>query len=525
MGAIATLLTNWINKEKREDYSNISNPANWFIDLVTGGSESSSGVKVNESSALKYTPFWASVRVISGTVAALPFIVYKRLPNGGKIRFAEHSVYHLLHDRPNDYMDAITFIESRQAHVLTYGNGFAEIQRDRGGRPIALWPLLPDKTFRKIGPDGTPYYEIHSLTGEINYLPDYNVLHIKGLGFDGYTGYDVVAYHKEAIGYGVAVKSYGARFFKNDASPGGVLEHPTKLSDKAFENLKKTWFSEHGGLKQAHRMQILEEGMKWTATGIEPQHAQSLQIQKYTVDDCSRIFNIPPHKIGSLERATYSNIEEQNIDFVTSTMFYWFRKWEQECNYKLFSSNEYDKLFCEILVDGLLRGNIQSRYSAYSVGRQWGWLSVNMILEKENMNPIGPQGDIFLVPMNMTPAGTLLAPLKKGPDLDKNAINQAHRKLIKSQWLRIIHKQNMMSLRVGKNDLYERQRDFAITILYEPVNAYASVIGKEQEFTLNILKRFVREKINEHNRIGEQDAEILTNEIMELIGDHHAISE
>jgi HK97 family phage portal protein len=176
-----------------------------------------------------------------------------------------------------------------------------------------------------------PYYEVRPQTGETVYLPDYNVLHIKGLGFDGYTGYNVVAYHKEAIGYGIAVKEYGGKFFSNNASPSGVLEHPEHLSAEAAARLSKAWEKNYGGLEQSHRIAVLEEGLKWTKIGVDPEQAQALEIQKYTVDDCARIFNIPPHKLASMEHSTFSNIEEQNIDFVTSTMLYWFRKWELEC--------------------------------------------------------------------------------------------------------------------------------------------------------------------------------------------------
>jgi len=338
MGAICKLLDRSIEAKR----STTSNPAQWFIDWI-GGSETSSGVKVNAQTALKYTPFWAAVRIITSTIASLPFIVYSRLDNGGKDRQTGHRVYSLLHDRPNEYMDAIAFLETRQAHVLTYGNGYAEIQRDGAGRPVALWPLLPDRTTRIIK-DGKPYYEVRLPVGGQVYLEDYNVLHIKGLGFDGYTGYNVVDYHKEAIAYGIAVKEYGARFFSGDASPGGVLEHPAALSDTAKKHLEESWNAGHTGLKQAHRMAILEEGMKWTQQGVDPKQAQALEVQKYTVDDCSRIFQIPPHMLGSMDRATFNNIEEQNLKFLAMTMLYWFRKWEQECNYKLFMPSETGRL-------------------------------------------------------------------------------------------------------------------------------------------------------------------------------------
>ena len=251
MGAICTLLNKSVSKR-----FTLRNPPQWFVDLV-GGGETSSGVTVSAQSAMKYTPFWASVRIISSTVGALPFKVYRRLEkNAGKESVSDHRVYSLLHDRPNPYMDALTFLETRQAHVLTYGNGYAEIQRDGAGRPVALWPLLPDRTARKIK-DGVPYYEVQMPTGGSVRLPDYNVLHVKGLGFDGYTGYDVVTYQKEAIAYGIAVKEYGARFFSGDGSPGGVLEHPKNLSKEAQDRLRESWSAEHTGLNQAHRMAIL----------------------------------------------------------------------------------------------------------------------------------------------------------------------------------------------------------------------------------------------------------------------------
>lgn len=483
-----------------------SNPAQWLIDWIHGGAETSSGKHISETSALKYSPFWAAVRVISGTIAALPFIVYRRDGKGGKTRANGHSVYQLLHNRPNEYMDALTFIETRQSHVLTYGNGFAEIQRDNGGRPIALWPLLPDRTFRKISDDGIPYYEVHQRKGPVVPLPDYNVLHIKGLGFDGYTGYNVVSYHKEAIGYGVAVKEFGGRFFSNDASPGGVLTHPSHLGDPALKNLKESWNTEHKGLSRAHRIKILEEGMNWIKTGVDPEQAQALEVQKYTVADCARIFTIPPHKIGDLEHATFSNIEEQNIDFVTATMLYWFRKWELECDYKLFMPGERAKMFCEILVDGLLRGKTLARYNAYKMGWYSGFLCVNDIRRMENLNTIGPEGDIFYVPVNMQPAGT-----EPDGNSDKDSVRKAHRDLIASQLLRVARKSFTN---------FESQRSFAKTILSEPVIAYASTCNRGGMEIRGLLNDSVEELISD--KISEDDAGEIAEKIIERIGGNHA---
>lgn len=515
MGEICTLL----NERMGAKRSTLSNPSHWLTEWATGGESSSSGVQVSEASSLKYTPFWAAVRIISGTLASLPFKTYQRLAQGGKRPVSDHAIYRLLHDRPNDYMDAVTFIETRQSHVLTYGNGFAEIQRDGAGRPIALWPLLPNRTKRQIK-NNIPYYEVRLPVDEPIYLPDYNVLHIKGLGFDGYTGYNVVQYHKEAIGYGVAVKRYGARFFANDASPGGVLEHPNVMSDSAFSHLKESWQSGHGGLENAHRMQILEEGVKWSKTGTDPAQAQALEVQKWTVDDCSRIFQIPPHKLGSMEFSKYNNVEQLAIDFVCTTMLYWFRKWEQEINYKLLMPSERGRLFCEILVDGLLRGDMKSRYEAYRIGRNAGFLCVDDIREKENMNPLPDgKGQIFLEPLNMKPAGSEPAAS------DDGAVRLAYRNWLAVQWRRIIEKQ-IKALSNGSNgNFYEHQKDYARKLLAEPLNGYATVRQLAPDRVHTILNAVLTDQINKDKTLHPGQAELLADRLIEQIGGDNALSQ
>lgn len=517
--------------------SGTTNPAQWLIDWVSGGAASASGIRVTEQKAMMHTPFWASVRIISGTVSSLPFLVYRRVKPDGKERAPDHPAYKLIHDRPNEYMDAQTFIETRQAHVLTYGNGYAEIQRDGGGRPVALWPLLPDRTFRKITPGGVPYYEVHPVypknpgtsqdiqgtsdptyDGKTIVLPDYNVLHIKGLGFDGYTGYNVVHYHKETIGYGLGVKEYASRFFGNDASSGGALEHPETLSDDAARRLRESWDKDNAGLSKAHRTKILEEGMKWVKTGVDPKEAQSIDTQKFTVDDCSRIFNIPPHKLGSMDKSSFNNIEEQNIDFITSTMLYWFQKWEQEVNYKLFMPSERQKMFAEILVAGLLRGSTEARHKAYASGRQWGYYSINDIHRFENMNSIGPAGDIYLEPLNMKPAGTQ-DPAPPANDAGDDDARQAYHKLIEGIWARIIRKQ-VNAIKNGITHIfYVRHQDYAIRNLNDAVNAYAATKNITKAEASRAMVSVVTRKINKEVTLKETDAAGLADEIIKKIGD------
>lgn len=524
MTTIRERLAGWIQKR-----FSLKAPPQWFVDYF-GGGESSAGVHVGHQSALHYTPFWASVRIISGTLAALPFKVYERLDDGGKRPQPLHKVYALVHERPNEYMDWVTFCETRMAHVLCYGNGYAEIQRDGAGRPVALWPLLPNRTSRQVGDDGVPYYEVRTETGESIPLRDENVLHIKGLGFDGYTGYDVISYHKEAIGYGIAVKEYGARFYQNDANPGGVLECPTAMSDKAFDRLKTSWNEKYTGLSNAHRMQILEEGTKWTKIGVEPDKAQAIEAQKFTVDDCARIFQIPPHKIGSMEYSKYNNVEQLQIDFVCTTMLYWFRKWEQEINYKLFMPSERGRMFCEILADAALRGNTEARTAFYAAGRQWGYLSINDIRAKENLNPIGPAGDMYLDPLNMAPAGSLQAPKEPDPDdpgddsTDPDGtVRKAHTDLLTAHLRRVLTKQeNACRNRTPDQAWWESHRMWACEVLEKSVVAYAATRGLAEDRAVEILKTRLGEWLNSGHRLyPDQWAEIIAEDIIEKIGGHH----
>ncbi len=515
----------------------LKNPPEWFIDYF-GGGESASGVKVGHQAALHYTPFWAAVRIISGTLGSLPFKIYKRIDNGGKEPMPSHRLYPLIHERPNEYMDWLTFAETRQAHVLCYGNAYAEIQRDGMGRPVALWPLLPNRTQRKATEDGILYYEVQLPAGDSVQLADENVLHIKGLGFDGYTGYDAVSYHKDAIGYGIAVKEYGARFYSNDASPGGVLECPTAMSDAAFKRLKESWNEQHTGLSNAHRMQLLEEGTKWAKIGIEPDKAQAIEAQKFTVDDCARIFQIPPHKLQSMEFSKYSNVYDLNSDFYCSTMLYWFRKWEQEINYKLLMPSERGSLFVEILVDALLRGNVEARTAFYASGRQWGYLSINDIRAKENMNPIGPEGDVYLDPLNMVPAGTLPAaptkeepsnPPQDDPDPAEDPVRKAHHDLLAGQLRRIIRTQNGANGKREDPQWWDKHRAWAASLLQDSAIACAAVRGLGNDVVSQIVQIVLTTKMGPSIKLTESDANRLADELTHAIGSlthavggHHA---
>lgn len=398
-------LFSWLQRgEKRASPENpatpLSNAAEWLYDTL-GATASASGISVNSQNALENGAVYACVRVIADTIGTLPLLLYQRLERG-KERAVEHPLFKVLHSEPNSEMSSVVFRETLQAHLLLWGNAYAEIVRNGAGQVVELWPLLPDRT-EVYRTSGRRFYTTRVGEGATVELRDEQVFHIPGLGYDGVKGYNPIRLLREGIAAGKAAEMYGAKLFANDARPGGVLQHPGRLSDEAYERLKKTWAQAHQGLSNAHRMAILEEGLAWQQTGLPPEDSQFLETRKFSVTEAARVFRVPPHMIGDLDKATFSNIEHQSLDFVVHTIRPWLVRWEQEINRKLLSDAGKVRYFAEHLVDGLLRGDIKSRYEAYSIARQNGWLSANDVRELENMNPI-EGGDVYLSPLNMTPA-------------------------------------------------------------------------------------------------------------------------
>ena len=360
----------------------------------------SSGKNVNERTAIQTTVVYACVRILAETLASLPLHTYK-YTESGKEKAIEHSIYHLLADEPNPEMTSFVFRETLMGHLLLWGNAYAQIIRDGRGKIISLYPLMPDRMAVDRADNGEIYY-IYSKEGQKYYLRNYEVLHIPGLGFDGLIGYSPIAMAKNAIGMAIATEEYGASFFANGANPGGVLEHPGVVKDPA--RVRESWNSVYQGTKNAHRVAVLEEGMKFQSIGIPPEQAQFLQTRKFQLNEIARIFRIPPHMIGDLDKSSFSNIEQQSLEFVMYTLDPWVVRWEQAIKRALFSEDEKKEYFVKFNVDGLLRGDYQSRMNGYAVGRQNGWLSTNDIRELENLNRIPEDlgGDLYLINGNMT---------------------------------------------------------------------------------------------------------------------------
>lgn len=394
MGVLATLA--------RRTETRALTESEWLLKALGGGMATYTGRTVNTVDALHYNPVYACVKIIAEDVASLPLITYRRV-DGGRERAMDHRLYPILHDRPNPEMSSVEFRETLQGHLLLWGNAYAEIERDGAGRVVNLWPLRPDRM--SVERMGDLVYTYVLPGGDRVRIPTVNVLHLRGLSSDGYVGYSPIALAREAVGLGLATEEYAARFFGNDARPGGVLQHPGKLSTDAATRLKASWEAAHRGLTNSQRVAVLEEGIEWKQVGMPARDAQFLETRMYQLRDVARIYRVPLHKLGDLERATFSNIEHQSREYVDSTLRPWLVRWEQRLNMALFSAQDAGRYYVEHLVDALLRGDLKSRYEAYAVGRTNGWLSADDIRELENMNPLPDgQGKLYLVPLNMAPA-------------------------------------------------------------------------------------------------------------------------
>jgi HK97 family phage portal protein len=382
----------------KSNISSLNSPGQWLLNMFSG--PTSSGVNVNEDNAITYSAVHNAITIYSEIAAMLPLNIYKRLDPRGKEKATTHHLYKILHDQPNPEMTSFVFRETLMGHLLTYRNAYAEIEYDNANRVKALWPLLPDRTWPERDKKTQKlYYKTVLPGGKGVKLPSKRVFHVPGRSNNGVKGINLIQLMKESIGTGLALEKYGAKFFDNNGTPSGVLEHPGELSDSAHDHLKKDWESKHGGLDNAHRIAILEEGLAWKQIGISPEDAQMLESKKFQITEIARWFNIPPHMLKDMERATFSNIEQQSLEFVIYYLTPWLKRFEQQIQKDLIKNNSY---FAEFLVDALLRGDIESRYNAYSKGIQNGFLSPNDAREKENMNP-KEGGDQTFIPLNLIP--------------------------------------------------------------------------------------------------------------------------
>jgi HK97 family phage portal protein len=422
MGLISKLVTRTRDKpQNRTSGSSYS--------FLFGGS--TSGKAVNERSSMQMTAVYACVRILAEAIAGLPLHLYRHDDDSSKHKATEHPLYTLLHSEPNAEMTSFVFRETLMTHLLLWGNAYAQIIRNGKGQVAALYPLMPNRMQVDRDKNGKLYYQYTTsaedaptMKGNSVVLDASEVLHIPGLGFDGLVGYSPIAMAKNAIGMAIACEEYGAKFFANGAAPSGVLEHPGTVKDPT--RLRDTWQGQFGGSANSHKVAVLEEGMKYTPISISPEQAQFLQTRKFQINEIARIFRVPPHMVGDLEKSSFSNIEQQSLEFVKYTLDPWVIRWEQSLSRALLAADEKQTHFFRFNVEGLLRGDYQSRMGGYATARQNGWMSANDIRILEDMDLITDEdgGNLYLINGNMLPLSRAGAFADKFTDTSQEESNE-----------------------------------------------------------------------------------------------------
>ena len=494
--------------------TNLDDPEKTFFSLMFN--RSNTGVNVNTVTAARQSVVWRAVTLLSGTIASLPLPVYKRLKPRGKERDSDHPLYYKLHNRPNPDLASNVWRLMGISNQLLWGNWYNEIKFEQG-RPSELWPLPPWRVKPERTQKGELFYRVTLPGGGVENLPPHKVLHVKNLYIDGDEGMSCLSAAREAVGLGLAAEEFAARFFGNGANLGGIVEYPGKLSEDAYDRFKKSIDTEYQGLSKAHRLMFLEEGLKYHRTAVPPNEGQMIEARKFQVADIARFFFITQlHKVGDLERATFSNIEEQGIDFVVDTIQPLLVNIEQEMNHKLFYDAGSKDHFAEFVIDGLLRGNSTARAEFYNKIFQVGGFSVNDILELENRNPIGEEGDKRFVPMNMVPLDQvgIYKPTAQGePEpveenkrevrsgVSRNRIAQSYRRIFEDAAVRILRRESEQVMGKARELLgarnrdsfiewlivfYDKHRDYVKRQMLPPITALAEAIQSEVAQEINI---------------------------------------
>lgn len=373
------------------------NPSLWNLQ----GAKSLSGETVTEETVLTYGAVWNAVNLYAGAISTLPLHLLRK-KGRNTVHEIEEPLYRVLHDRFNPYMDARIGREVMMSHVLLWGNAYAEIVRNGFGEVTSLWPITPNR-IRPVLKDSVFFYEVQVDTDTIPMSFD-KILHIPGLGFDGLQGYSVVAMARKSLGLGMALDTFGALYFGQGTHLGRVFSHPSSLSDKARGNLEKSLAGTHEGLAKAHKIIILEEGMKTEKIGIPPEDSQFLESRQFQIADVARWFNLPPHKLKDLSKSSFNNIESEQLSYVIDSILPWLVRFEQGYNCRLLTEKEQYKknMFFRHNVDGMLRGSPQTRAEYYRVMFNIGAMSINDIREKEGWDAV-EGGDERFIPLNMFP--------------------------------------------------------------------------------------------------------------------------
>ena len=472
-----------------------SNP---FLGLFGGGNTSLTGIDVTEEDALTSTAVWSAVTQLSQSIASLPLHLYKRLKPSGKEKYTKHPLYNLMHLEPNPEMTALAFREAQAGQVIVTGTSYAEIARDKLDRIVSLWPLISKNIELLRMDNGELVYKYQLSDGTHKYFARDQILRVSGFSHSGLLGYEPIVKSREAIGVSLALQEYFARFFGDGAKPPVALEHPATLSQEAQDRLRKNWNAMHQGLSNSQRVAILEEGMQLKVFGVSPDQAQAIDARKFQIDEVARVFNMPPHMLKSLDKATYSNIEEQGLEFVIHTLRPWLIRHEQVYATQLLNPSERKKYFFEHAVEGLLRGDIEKRYTAYVQAISNGLMSADEVRELENMNPqAGGQGKKYFVPLNWIPkedAGEMQVPASEPP---KDIIDtDSEEKSIVGYWQDMAPKE-----KPEKRKTLKIEHTMIHGLVRNEINHYKSisavmrqVVSKECNAVNNAIKKYKRQK-------------------------------
>lgn len=380
------------------------------VTLFSGQPNSTAGIHVNEEIAITYTNVYACVKIIAESIASLPLILYRKNGEDRRERAVEDPVYRLLHDAPNDDMTSIAWREAMLAHLLLWGNHYSVIEW-RGGDVKSITPVHPRwVTPKRAKTGGALVYEINPDDGQQakTYRAD-EILHIPGLSFNGVKGLSVIEANREAIATGMAAQQHSGTWFGNGSHPSGILTTEAVLKPEVRKKVKEQWEEAHQGGRNANKTAVLDGKMSWQSVQLNPKDAQLIEARAFSVGEIARIFRVPLVLLNAGETGTSvwgSGVEQLMIAFVTHTLRPWFVRIEQEIGRKMLWMERRQGYYVEHLDAALLRGDLASRYAAYAVGRQWGWLSPNDVRRAENMDPIpGEQGDEYISPANITGKG------------------------------------------------------------------------------------------------------------------------
>lgn len=387
-----------------------------------------SGTYVTPETALGLAAVYAAVNLISGDIATLPCNVYQRLAHGGRKIDWKHPVQSLLAYGPNDDVDVFRWWQSTVSHVLTRGNGYSEIVRDKAGNPVAFHLLHPMKVKAEYGEKGGLRYELLNNASNASNpkLIAENVLHFAGMGFNGIQGYSPITVARQTVGLGLAVEQFGAAFFGNSAIPKGMFKTSKKLGPGAADNFRRTVNQVHQGSQSAHQFLMLSDGWEWVQTQFSAEDAQFLSTRQFQVKEIARLYNLPPHKLSDYSESHLANVEEASLDYISMTLVRWVRMLEAQLNHKLLRSDERRTHCIAFDLTALMRGNTDARTKYYQGMRNMGCFSADDILLAEGRNPIGPEkgGDLYLVQAQYRPLGLLGQP--SGPDETMDLDHEGH---------------------------------------------------------------------------------------------------